>query len=85
MRLAGPVTVVSLDRRYGILNPLAVVRAPIDGQNHSSEEWRLRAGQVISSIRIENFSIVADLIAHIVDNVLRLRYQAVRNSPRTMK
>jgi hypothetical protein len=74
-RLSGPDTVIFLDSgKNGVPQELPRIRIVLDTlihpQSHIGQEWRLRAGQVVGAIRVENLAVVLDLKAKVDDHAL---------------
>ena len=71
--LAGPEAVIRFDRGHGIRQPLTILVAPVDAQQHLSQEGRLRAREVIRAVGVQDLSVVADLVQEIVGHILGQR------------
>jgi len=65
-----PVAIVFLNCRKSIAQPPAVLCPLKYAQDHLGEKRRLRSGQIIRPVGIEDFSVVSDLVQEIVRHVL---------------
>ena len=66
----GPVAVVFLNCRKSVAQPSAVLCPLKYAQDHLGEKRRLRSGQIICPVGIEDFPVVSDFVQEIVRHVL---------------
>src|SRR5579862_2235203 len=71
MRLRGPEPIVTVQCRNGTGEPGPVFGGTIYREQHLREKRRLRAGQVIGSIRIQYPAIEHDFIQEVIGDTFR--------------
>ena len=81
VRAGRPETIIRLDSGQRRFEPRAVGCFAVDAQDHAGQKGRLRAGQVIGAVRVQNRAVVLDFVHEVVDHVARGSYLVILEQP----
>ena len=71
MRRRRPVRVVTIDRRERGAEPIAIAGLLVDAEDHLGQKGRLRTGEKVGPVGIEDHAVVRDLVEEVVGHVAR--------------